>query len=275
MTIIQELTGAKKDNENGTNVALVVGSSMENISAHGIPNIKRAQTQTRRLLWVCAFLVSFSVCVWQIVSLLNAYYARQITTNMDIKSVTSLVFPAITICNMNGMRYSYIKTQSELNKSLTTIALKERNKYQDWGDTNLENHEIYFDMINVVTEHAAALPYKDREITGHNLSEAMLSCTFNGYPCLPSNFTYNYNYLYGNCYTFNDGKNFPVVNSTRAGPLYGLTLEMDIKQNDYIEDIQPAAGLKIVVHDQTEMPFPEDQGVTVTPGTETSIAIYK
>ncbi|XP_033101245.1 acid-sensing ion channel 1C-like [Anneissia japonica] len=218
--MVQEITSARVDNENGANVALVVGSYMENISAHGIPNIKRTQSPIRRLLWVCAFLASFSMCVWQVKSLIYAFLDRQVTTNVDIKSVTVLSFPAVTICNLNNMRRSYMEKQDELVEEFQNAEGTQSNQFQLWEDANLDIREDFLYLIDKVTEFVAAIPYDDRVITGHNISDALLSCSFNGYPCLPSNLTYTYNYLYGNCYTFNDGTHPPIQNTTNAGPLY-------------------------------------------------------
>ncbi|XP_033101246.1 acid-sensing ion channel 1C-like [Anneissia japonica] len=220
--MVQELRGATMDNENGANVALVVGSCMENISAHGIPNIKRTQSPIRRLLWMCAFLASFSMCVWQVKLLIDAFLNRQVTTNVDIKSVTNLTFPAVTICNLNNMRLSYLKKQDELYKELLKTEATQSTQFQEWNDANLDTRGGFFDMIDKVTEFVAAIPYDDRAITGHNISDALLSCSFNGYPCLPSNFTYTYNYMYGNCYTFNKGTPASIQYTTNAGPLYAV-----------------------------------------------------
>ncbi|XP_071965645.1 acid-sensing ion channel 4-A-like [Antedon mediterranea] len=274
MTLLHELSKTKIEDENGTNVALVVGTSMENISAHGIPNIKRAQYPSRRLLWVFAFLVSFSVCVWQVTLLVSAYISWQITTNLEVRVATTLIFPAVTICNLNGMKLSYLLKTPELHSSLNNQAMEQDDQFMEWTSSNLESREGYFDMISAVTETLAKMPYEDREYAGHMVTSSMLSCNFNGYPCVPANFTFSYNYLYGNCYTFNGLEN-NISNTSYAGPLYGLTLEMNIQQDEYISDIQPAAGLRILIHDQSEMPFPEDQGVTISPGKETSIGIHR
>ena len=40
--------------------------------------------------------------------------------------------------------------------------------------------------------------------------------------CFRSNFTHFYNYMYGNCFTFNGATNNSLI-TTRTGPLYGRT----------------------------------------------------
>ena len=34
-------------------------------------------------------------------------------------------------------------------------------------------------------------------------------------------------------------------------------------------------GIVITVHNQTEMPFPEDEGISVSPGTKANVAIKR
>jgi len=42
-------------------------------------------------------------------------------------------------------------------------------------------------------------------------------------------------------------------------------------QDEYIGDLTEGAGIRVIVHNQTDMPFPEDQSIAVSPGTLTYI----
>ena len=53
----------------------------------------------------------------------------------------------------------------------------------------------------------------------------------------------------------------------------GLVLEMSVEQDDYITALTQTAGLRVIVHDQNAMPFPELQGINVSPGTHADIRI--
>ncbi|XP_053552801.1 amiloride-sensitive sodium channel subunit alpha-like, partial [Bombina bombina] len=54
-----------------------------------------------------------------------------------------------------------------------------------------------------------------------------------------------------------------------------LTLELFIEQEEYIRSLSTAAGLRVLLHGQGEMPFPEDEGVNVPPGQESDIGVVK
>lgn len=110
------------------------------------------------------------------------------------------------------------------------------------------------------------------------------------------NFTQFTNYLYGNCFTFNaflDSNESRRSYSNKPGPLYGkisftfstyftlnsisslvgLSLLVYINQAEYIKDVAETAGVRVTIHDQTEMPFPEDRGISTSPGTLSSIGM--
>ena len=57
--------------------------------------------------------------------------------------------------------------------------------------------------------------------------------------------------------------------------LTGLFLTLNINQDDYVHQAGDTAGVRLVIHSQTQMPFPEDEGVTIEPGFSTSVGIKK
>ncbi len=50
---------------------------------------------------------------------------------------------------------------------------------------------------------------------------------------------------------------------------------MNIEQEEYLENITAKAGVRVIIHPQTHVPFPEDVGVDVSVGMSTSIGIKK
>ena len=53
----------------------------------------------------------------------------------------------------------------------------------------------------------------------------------------------------------------------------GLHLILNINQAEYMPAGIDTAGIRLVIHSQERMPFPEDEGVTVSPGRATSIGM--
>jgi len=48
---------------------------------------------------------------------------------------------------------------------------------------------------------------------------------------------------------------------------------IDIQQHEYIKQTGDTAGAVVVISPQNQMPFPEDDGIIVSPGHATSIAL--
>ncbi|RUS91580.1 hypothetical protein EGW08_000695 [Elysia chlorotica] len=88
------------------------------------------------------------------------------------------------------------------------------------------------------------------------------------------NFTANFNVQHGNCYTFASRQNEKEWSIFQAGPQHGLTLELDIQYNEYLTS-SPEAGVKVIIHDNGEVPFSENRGVVVSTGVHTNIGIRK
>ena len=76
-----------------------------------------------------------------------------------------------------------------------------------------------------------------------------------------------YNWLYGLCQVF-----LIQHNATRTGPRFGLELTLNIQQADYLP-LTTQAGALVVVHTQDEVPFPEDEGISVPPGQAALIGV--
>ena len=66
------------------------------------------------------------------------------------------------------------------------------------------------------------------------------------------------------------------LNAEMVSALYlGLVVVLNTDQSEYVPVVTDMAGTHVLVHDPREMPFPEDVGVYVAPGTNTGIGIRK
>ena len=52
-------------------------------------------------------------------------------------------------------------------------------------------------------------------------------------------------------------------------------MELFIEQVEYLVGITNEAGIRLVIHNQTYMPIPEDEGINLQPGTHSSIGISR
>ncbi|XP_033634310.1 degenerin mec-4-like [Asterias rubens] len=141
---------------------------------------------------------------------------------------------------------------------------------REQGDFFRERDPSYLLEQTLITE-LANITEQERMMMGHSLSTMLLDCKWKGYPCSPSNFTSFYHYKYGNCYTFNHFTKGDLF-TNRPGPLYGLSMRLFVQQDEYMPDITESAGFRLVVHGPDKMPFPEDDGIAISPGFQTAVA---
>lgn len=50
---------------------------------------------------------------------------------------------------------------------------------------------------------------------------------------------------------------------------------MNVNQDEYVRGAEGTAGISLLIHPQRSMPFPEDEGMTISPGHSTSIGLSK
>lgn len=126
--------------------------------------------------------------------------------------------------------------------------------------------------------------YNDKQLKkgGHSFHEFVFRCNWKDFNCKEGDFfkywTRTWNWRYGNCFSFNsgatsDGKKAPVLTSTKPGPKFGLTLDLFVNQMEYIPSLTQEAGVRVLLTPQRVIPFPVDEGFTVSPGFSTSVGL--
>ncbi|XP_070570506.1 low-density lipoprotein receptor-related protein 2-like isoform X2 [Ptychodera flava] len=109
---------------------------------------------------------------------------------------------------------------------------------------------------------------------GHQKEDFILQCTFDQKKCNSRDFSVFANSKYGNCFTFNHVLNGTKVRvSRRAGANNGLKLTLFTQQDEYISIFGQSSGVRVTLHPHSNQPFPEDDGITIQPGTVTSVAL--
>ncbi|KAH7693050.1 degenerin unc-8 [Aphelenchoides avenae] len=76
---------------------------------------------------------------------------------------------------------------------------------------------------------------------------------------------------YGNCYTFNFNDSVLLKND-RVGPAHGLRLLLNVDQSDYVSTTE-SAGVRVVVHEQDQEPFPDTFGYNAPTGFVSSFGL--
>ena len=147
------------------------------------------QPSVRRLLWALALLACVGLLALESAERLAYFLSYPHVTSVDAVVSSSLVFPAVTICNLNAYRFSRL-TRNDLYHAGELLALL------DVHLTIPQPHLAEPDVLAFLQEKANFTAYKPKafsmkefmERVGHDLKEMMLYCRYQGQECSHSDF---------------------------------------------------------------------------------------
>lgn len=253
---------------------------LDNTSIHGIVHVFKGKSRFRRLLWFLIFLGASLGCIAILGYDIYIWAGDPSTTTISFTSNSEgQTFPAVTLCNLNPMRqFSAPPATIQL---LSQFANPTSLFIQNWNITSQINVSSCSNSINLLTaEEKRDTLLKAYTSSGHQLDEFVVYCGFAGNdgtivnckdtlkPVLTS---------MGICYTFNsayaEGAREYKVN--RPGPMYGLNIILNINRSQYTPLSQSSIGAKVSVHARDTLPIPHETGLTLTPSTNSYLAIEK
>jgi hypothetical protein len=89
--------------------------------------------------------------------------------------------------------------------------------------------------------------------------------------------TQSFSPTYGSCYTFNSAHNptDPVPRrASLTGISNGFSVEIFLDQGNYmLNKLSKKAGARMVLHDPTVAPLPDEYGIDLSPNTASSVAV--
>uniref|UniRef100_A0A452IPC6 Acid sensing ion channel subunit 2 n=1 Tax=Gopherus agassizii TaxID=38772 RepID=A0A452IPC6_9SAUR len=159
-------------------------------SLHGIRYIfVYGPVTIRRLLWTLAFVGSLGLLLVESSDRVAFYFSYQHVTKVNEVVANSLVFPAVTICNLNEFRFSRLTT-NDLYHAGELLALL---------DVNLQIPEPHLAdpaVLAALQEKANFKQYKPKIFNmqeflgrvGHDLKDMLLYCKFKGQECSQKDF---------------------------------------------------------------------------------------
>lgn len=143
----------------------------------------------RSLLWAVALLACLGLLALESAERLAYFLSYPHVTSVDAVVSGSLVFPVVTICNLNTYRFSRL-TRNDLYHAGELLALL------DVHLTIPQPHLADPDVLAFLQERANFTGYRPKafsmkefvERVGHDLKEMMLYCRFQGQECNHSDF---------------------------------------------------------------------------------------
>ncbi|XP_020637095.1 bile acid-sensitive ion channel [Pogona vitticeps] len=237
-------------------------------SFHGVHNIVRTKTKTRKALWMLVVMGSIVLVVWQVSSRLINYFSWPTTTSVVVQYVENIEFPAVTFCNLNRFQ-----TQAVANLGiiffLWSIVSAVLHMFNSGDNSNQDLNSFLQGNQN----------FSIKEFTRNNgfylNSSTLLECEFFGQPCYPEDFEHAFT-EYGNCFTFNH-INIPAKRRVSVSGR-GLSLLFDVKQAEFTDDPSLGfvdAGITFAIHSPKQPPRFDGLGISTPVGMHAHAAIQQ
>lgn len=245
-------------------------------TCHGIGNIIRANNFILRVIWLAFLTASFSYCSYQVIMNIMGYFNFEVIISSKVVNEAPAVFPTVDFCNLNP--YDGFVARDYMAKTL-----KDKNIVKD-------NYTSVRQYIDVATAHLKSNMEKDGGLKiidlynyGFFFSQMFISCRFQGKECNEHDFYYFHNYHYGSCYRFNGGivggvnytRTRELKKSTKPGWRSGLSLELYVGDPIYQQQFTYKGGIRIIVHNDSSNPFLDEDGIDVSTGMQTNIAVSR
>ncbi|XP_059164363.1 degenerin mec-4-like [Physella acuta] len=276
-------------------------------SLNGLPFISSSKNPVVKVVWTLLLMAALGAMIFHLYSLFSDFFEYKKHSKINL-SFNNLPFPAVTICNVNMMRQSKINLSSGEVQQLIMDAdpqkrmalVKKCNETTgdeddpgecleyDPDNTDEEDpEETLYDMQYQGTWEAEGTkskmyeteqkfreafnrqPVDIRKQLGHQATDMILQCSYAGKKCEARNFTLAFSETYGNCHTLQYDKFL----SRASGPAGGLELTIFLETHEYIPGISNGMGIQLLVHDQETVPFPDEEGIAISPGTNTFVGI--
>jgi len=224
-------------------------------------------------------LVSFGLASYTVITLVLSYFEYGVTTTVRTLYETPAPFPKITICNANQFTtpygYELLKNVSQLkNITLLENTLGE-SRYDTWYKISSFSNDI-FDVVNPMSDI-------NKKKLSHSLDDVLLNCQFNYEQCKSTDFSWEYDSNYGNCYSFNsgfnaEGKAIDLAKAIIPGNGYGLILEVYASYFENLSFYNSVRGGQGLIVRVSNVSHPIDHaldGILISAGTNANLALSR
>ena len=95
-------------------------------SAHGLSQISLSTTRKGKAFWILLFLAACIIPTVNIIGFLREYMEYPVETEVSSVYESSLIFPSVTVCNINNFHRSRLQNDSAMSalsvsKNLITV----------------------------------------------------------------------------------------------------------------------------------------------------------
>lgn len=148
-------------------------------TSHGYPNIFRTKNMIVKMMWLIFFLAGLGVGIYMVIRGIRDYLEWNVSTTIRKIKNESLIFPAISICNINpfvteaGALYILEHFRKTYNQNISSLLDAKRVS----ADLEAE--------LEIVRQHAASpnFDHNRRRSFGYPIEKFLFTCSFNTVLC--------------------------------------------------------------------------------------------
>lgn len=235
------------------NIRNILKESALDSTAHGLRHIILRDALSIKLVWFLFFLASSGACFYLISKTILEYVSYETVSKTETIIQIPSLFPTVSICNLNPFQTQ--ESDTFVNNILAQNGLLTLATNPSFIST-VFLHEMlifkYFIATNGANPNISDASRKNLTI---QLQDMLLSCTFNLITCTFDDFVWYWDELYGNCYSFNSGKNsngslIDDKKSTKSGAINGLALELYVGNPISMSSFPISNGAHIIIHNK-------------------------
>ena len=243
---------------------------VETTNTHGVRQIFIGKSLIRKVFWGLFFLFSLIVCLYNISMSIRIFTSTPTATTVTSRHVPIIRFPAVTICNMHLFRTTYLEQFNLTDLTRATLNLKIKNAER-------VSEEFREQCLKFKTFVDTSITFEDAIMEGgQNLEDFVVDCEYLGVPCnLENDFTPIMTPV-GRCYTFNSRNvsgEHVYKNVSGIGYRHGLTLVLNLQQDEFSGTFTREAGARVVIHNQEHPPSILENGLAVPIGSSAYMSI--
>ncbi|ESN91499.1 hypothetical protein HELRODRAFT_165541 [Helobdella robusta] len=262
----------------------------ENTSIRGLSKLFKSNDKFLKLLWLILLLGSSTYMTMRLDKLFSDYYSYPVTTEYGENIGQNILFPDITLCNIDPFATSQSKEFS-LDNYLAALNSIQDRFYEYIKKTGLiyifdANSAAYinntFNEMNSVTGYIINL--NKEMLKSNDCPNFIVDCSFfatNWFKtketCSIFNFTKRWNVNYHTCYTLKSGD----LNFSHSNIIRGLDVLLNVGPPNFIQipfksalTSSQARGVQVSVHSPGTPPDLK-RGFNVAPGTENIVEIVQ
>ena len=245
-----------------------------NEAAQALLRIFDTNSKGLKVFWILCLVGCGSLSFYLLVQSLFTYLSFPVYTTTTIVHEMPTVFPKITICNaMPALTEYAFELIKEINNDYSPdISIFNQSQMNDLSYS--EANDLFWGVWNIFLALISSGTFSDasRQKLAHSLDDVLQTCMFNGQHCSGTDFKWQWDPFYGNCYVFNSGYNASGVSvdyreSLLPGLNFGLSLVLYVGYTDKLNIFN--AGFNSFV------PFTSSYGMNVIIENNTYLTNHK